>query len=232
VSAAHARGFILAIDGPGGVGKSTVSRRVARRLGLRYLDTGAMYRAVTWALLRHGVRTDDPTAVADAAAGVRLEVGTDPARPTIHADGVDVGVPIRTREVTAAVSAVSAVPGVRALLLDQQRLAIADGGIVVEGRDIGTVVVPDAPLKVFLTADADVRAQRRGAELRSHDGTAVATVRRELARRDAFDSSRAVSPLTAAEDAVVVDTTELSIDEVVERVLCLAIERGAEHDRG
>ena len=129
-------------------------------------------------------------------------------------------------------SPVSAVPGVRALLLDRQRAAIGAGGIVVEGRDIGTVVVPDAPLKVFLIADADVRAQRRGVELRSDDGTALATVRRELARRDAFDSSRAVSPLTAAADAVVVDTTELSIDEVVDRVLALAIERGAEHIRG
>jgi CMP/dCMP kinase len=232
VSAAHAEGFILAIDGPGGVGKSTVSRRIARRLGLRYLDTGAMYRAVTWALLQGGVRTDDATAVANAAPEVHIEIGTNPAKPTIHADGVDVGMPIRTAEVTAAVSAVSAVPAVRALLLQQQRSAIGDGGIVVEGRDIGTVVVPDAPLKVFLTAEPDVRAQRRRAELRPPDGTGVATVRRELARRDASDSSRAVSPLTVADDAVVVDTTQLSLDEVVDRVLALAIERGAEHVRG
>jgi CMP/dCMP kinase len=232
VSVAHAGGFILAIDGPGGVGKSTVSRRVARRLRLRYLDTGAMYRAVTWALLERGVRTDDAAAVAEAAPDVHVEIGTNPAKPTIHVDGVDVGVPIRTAQVTAAVSAVSAVPAVRALLLQQQRAAIGNGGIVVEGRDIGTVVVPDAPLKVFLTAEADVRARRRRAELRPHDGTGVAIVRRELARRDASDSSRAVSPLTVADDAVVVDTTELSIDEVVDRVLSLAIERGAEHVRG
>jgi cytidylate kinase len=228
VSAASARRFVLAIDGPGGVGKSTVSRRVARRLRLRYLDTGAMYRAVAWVLLQHGVPTDDPEAVGAAAAAIRIESGTDPSAPTIHADGLDVRAPIRTREVTAVVSAVSAVPAVRALLVQQQRATIGDGGIVVEGRDIGTVVAPDAPLKVFLTADAVVRAQRRGAEMHPQESSAVATVRGELARRDAYDSSRAASPLAVADDAVVVDTTELSLDAVVDRVVALAAERGAE----
>jgi CMP/dCMP kinase len=232
VSAAAARRFVLAIDGPGGVGKSTVSRRVARLLRLRYLDTGAMYRAVTWVLLQQGVPVEDADAVAAAAAAIRIEPGTDPTAPTIHADGVDVGGPIRTRAVTAVVSAVSAVPAVRSLLVDQQRAVIGGGGIVVEGRDIGTVVVPDAPLKVFLTADAAVRAQRRGAELHPQESSAVATVQRELARRDGYDSSRATSPLAVAADAVVMDTTELSIDDVVDRVVALAVERGAEPVRG
>jgi cytidylate kinase len=220
----------LAIDGPGGVGKSAVSRRVASLLGLRYLDTGAMYRAVTWALLEKSVPLDDPEAIAKTASEVRIDVGTDPAAPRIHADGTDVSRPIRGAAVTAGVSAVSAVPAVRAFLVELQRSAIGTGGIVVEGRDIGTVVAPDAPLKVFLTADPDVRAKRRSADRNqpsNGERLRVDAIQRDLARRDTHDSTRAVSPLAVAADAVVVDTTLLTLSEVVDAVKALAIERGA-----
>jgi CMP/dCMP kinase len=223
--------FVLAIDGPGGVGKSAVSRRVARRLGLRYLDTGAMYRAVTQVLLDKDVALTDPDAVAAAAAEVHLEIGTDPVKPTIRADGLDVSKPIRSAAVTAAVSGVSAVPAVRTMLVRLQRSEIGAGGIVVEGRDIGTVVVPDAPLKVFLTAEPEVRAQRRSSDRNQpseEERRHVEAIQRDLARRDALDSTRAVSPLVAASDAVVVDTTSLGLNQVVALVEALAVERGAE----
>jgi cytidylate kinase len=209
---------VIAVDGPSGSGKSTTARGVARRLGLRYLDTGAMYRAVTWALLRHGVDVDEPEAVAAAVADVRLDVGTDPGRPTISADGVDVAGPIRGPAVTAAVSAVSAVPEVRRLLVAQQRQLIGDGGIVVEGRDIGAVVAPDADLKVSLTAESAERAARRHAETGGRPGQVAAT-EADLTRRDTLDSTRTTSPLTKAADAVVVDTTHLGLDEVIDRIV-------------
>ena len=156
--------LVVAVDGPSGSGKSSTARRTAAALGLRYLDTGAMYRAVTWALLQRAVDVTDAEQVAAAAANVQLAAGTDPGAPTITVDDVDVSVPIRGQEVTAAVSAVSAVPAVRARLVLLQRWLIGDGGIVVEGRDIGTVVAPDAPVKVFLTADTSARAERRTAQ--------------------------------------------------------------------
>ncbi|HEU5108498.1 MAG TPA: (d)CMP kinase [Micromonosporaceae bacterium] len=206
---------VVAVDGPSGSGKSTVSRRLAAALGARYLDTGAMYRAVTWAVLRSGVDLGDPHGVAKVVADVRLTVGTDPGAPTIEADGVDVSRPIRGPEVTAAVSAVSAVPAVRELMVARQReLITAAGRIVVEGRDIGTVVAPDADLKVFLTASADARAQRRSAE----NAADVSATAADLARRDRLDSTRTASPLRRADDAVVLDTTALGIDEVVARL--------------
>jgi cytidylate kinase len=212
---------VVAVDGPSGSGKSTVSRRLAEALGARYLDTGAMYRAVTWAVLRAGADPQDAETVTKIAEEVGLTVGTDPAEPHIAVDGVNVDGPIRGPEVTGAVSAVAAIPAVRQLLVARQRelIAAARGrtGIVVEGRDIGSVVVPDATLKVYLTADAGERARRRSAEI---DGT-VADTLVDLQRRDTLDSTRAANPLTVAADAVVLDSTELGIDEVVARLRAL-----------
>ena len=213
------RRLVVAIDGPSGAGKSTTARAVATRLGLRYLDTGAMYRALTWWLLHHGVDVADPTAVASRAAEAKLDIGTDPAVPAVTVDGIDVAERIRSAEVTAAVSAVSAVPSVRARMVGLQRDLIGDGDIVVEGRDIGTVVVPDAPVKVFLTAAPTIRAQRRAAESQCADWSAAGS---DLARRDQLDSQRAVSPLTAAPDALRLDTTDLSVAEAVDAIVALA----------
>jgi cytidylate kinase len=207
------------VDGPSGSGKSTVSRHLAQALGTRYLDTGAMYRAVTWAVLEAGVDPHDAETVTKIASSVSLAIGIDPTDPHIAVDGVNVDGPIRGAEVTAAVSAVSAVPAVRQILVARQREIIAAArlasGIVVEGRDIGAVVAPDADLKVFLTADARERARRRSAETTVDLSATVA----ELARRDRLDSTRAASPLAQAADAVVLDTTELGIDEVVSRLV-------------
>jgi len=206
---------VVAVDGPSGSGKSTVSRRLAAALDARYLDTGAMYRAVTWAVLEAGVDPHDEIEVARVAERARLEIGIDPDRPFIRVDGVAVDGPIRGPEVTKAVSAVSAVPEVRRLMVAQQRaLIISAGRIVVEGRDIGTVVVPDADLKVYLTASVDERARRRSLE-HATDATATAA---DLTRRDKLDSSRAADPLRRADDAVELDTTRLGIDEVVTRL--------------
>ena len=207
--------LVVAIDGPSGSGKSTVSRRVASALHLRYLDTGSLYRALTWSLLEAGIDTADPDAVAAHALTVRLEAGTDPAHPSIAADGVVLDRQIREDAVTAAVSAVSAVPVVRSHLLDLQRRIIGDGGIAVEGRDIGSVVAPDAPVKIFLTASDDARAARRSAE----SGDKVTDTLASLQRRDHLDSSRVASPLLKAPGAVEIDATTLDIDGVVARVL-------------
>ena len=219
--------LVIAVDGPSGSGKSTTARGVAERLGLRYLDTGAMYRAATWVMLERGIDVDDPDAVATATASVRLDVGTDPRRPAISADGVDVAGPIRGPAVTAAVSAVSAVAAVRRQLVALQRELIGDGGIVVEGRDIGAVVAPDADLKVFLTAQSAQRAARRHAET---GGAAdqVGATEADLARRDTLDSTRAASPLTQAADAVVVDTTELGLEDVIDHIVAMVKELPAE----
>lgn len=219
--------IVIAIDGPSGSGKSSTSRQVASTLGYDYLDTGAMYRAMTWALLQRGVDVEDAAAVASAAGSVRIDIGTDPQAPSIYADGVDVAGPIREDEVTTAVSPVSAVPYVRELLVRAQREIIAAAsnaghGIVVEGRDIGTVVAPDAPLKIYLVADTAARAARRAAELGVVD---TALTEASLTRRDTIDSTRAASPLLQADDAVVVDSTHRTLDEVVEHIVELARER-------
>jgi CMP/dCMP kinase len=211
-------GVVVAIDGPSGSGKSSTSRGVAHRLGLRYLDTGAMFRAITWWMLEHGVDVDDSQAVAAQVGRPVLASGTDPAAPTIAVDGIDVAAPIRGQAVTAAVSAVSAVPQVRERLLREQRRIIGDGGIVVEGRDIGTVVAPDAPVKVFLTAQTDARAARRTAELAGDD---VQATEQDLIRRDRLDSGRATAPLTMASDAHHIDTTPYTLDEVIDQVVAL-----------
>lgn len=218
-----AAGLVVAIDGPSGSGKSSTSRGVATRLGLRYLDTGAMFRAMTWWMLREGVDVQDAALVARRAGEPEILSGTDPRAPTIVVDGVDVAVPIRGDEVTGSVSPVSAVPEVRARLLDLQRAVIAEAvgdgrGIVVEGRDIGSVVAPDAPVKVFLTADPVARAQRRAAE---EGGSDVAATQQSLIARDTIDSGRATAPLTMAEGAVHLDTTPYTLDEVIDRVVAL-----------
>jgi len=211
--------LVIAVDGTSGSGKSSTSRGVATRLGLRYLDTGAMFRAMTWWMLRQDVDVRDADAVAARCGEPEILSGTDPEGPGIMVDGVDVGVAIRSDEVNAAVSHVSVVPGVRARLLELQRAAIGDGGIVVEGRDIGSVVWPQAQVKVYLTADAEARASRRAAETGSIDVTGT---RESLLSRDRIDSGRATAPLARADDAVDVDTTGLALDEVIDRVVALA----------
>jgi cytidylate kinase len=225
VSSAETPSIVIAVDGTSGSGKSSTSRGVAERLGLRYLDTGAMFRAMTWWLLREGVDVRDVEAVAAVAGRPRIDSGTDPLAPTITVDGTDVSVEIRGEDVTAAVSPVSAVPTVRALLLDLQREVIGDGGIVVEGRDIGSVVWPEAEVKVYLSADPDARAVRRAAE---QGGTDVATTQQSLLERDRIDSGRATAPLTMAEGAVHVDSTHLTLPEVIDRIVALAEQAAAE----
>ena len=209
--------LVVAIDGPSGSGKSSTSRGVASRLSLAYLDTGAMYRAMTWALLERGVDLLDVEAVAKAAEDVRLTSGTDPLNPTIHVDGTDVAEPIRSDEVTGSVSLVAAVPRVREMLVDLQRETIAQSdGIVVEGRDIGSTVAPDAPVKIYLVADPAARAARRALETGASDTAATELA---LARRDEIDSTRATSPLAKAEGAVVVDGTHLTLEEVIDSIV-------------
>lgn len=215
---------VVAIDGPSGSGKSTVSKRLATRLGAGYLDTGAMYRAATWAVLRAGADTAEPAAVTAAVTAAQRTITTDPAGVAVRVDGVAVDAEIRGPEVTGAVSAVSAVPAVRRALIAEQRAIIAAArertGIVVEGRDIGAVVAPDADLKVFLTADAAERARRRSAETA---GELTAT-QADLHRRDQADA-KVTKPLDAAPDAVPVDTTAMPIDAVVDRLVALLDER-------
>ncbi|WP_090014357.1 (d)CMP kinase [Lentzea albidocapillata] len=223
---------MVALDGPAGTGKSTVAKRLATALDARYLDTGSMYRAIALAVLRAGVDPTDEVKVAAVVDNAVLVVGTDPRRPGITLDGDDVSAEIRGPEVSLAVSPVSATGHVRELLVAQQRAIIADavdhvGGIVVEGRDIGTVVSPDAPLKVYLTASADARAARRtkqdnAAGRQSTVDAALADVQ----RRDKYDSSRAVSPLKAADDAVELDNTDLDLVGTVHALLELVDRRG------
>jgi cytidylate kinase len=220
---------IVAIDGPSGTGKSSTSKAVAARLGLDFLDTGAQYRAMTWWMLANGIDPGDGAAVAAAAVKPSIVSGTDPLGPTITVDGTDVSGPIRSPEVTAAVSAVSAVPEVRARISELQRTiaAGAAAGIVVEGRDIGTTVLPDADVKIFLTASPEARAARRSAELtgRGGQGADVTATREALARRDAADAGRKASPMAKADDATEVDTTELTLEQVIECVVTLIEER-------
>lgn len=221
--------MVVAIDGPSGSGKSSTSRAVASRLGLRYLDTGAQFRAITVWMLDHGVDLTDPEAIARHAGDPFVESGTDPDHPTISVDGEDVSIRIRSAEVTTNVSAVAAVPEVRARLLELQRRIIGAGGIVVEGRDIGSVVAPDAGVKIFLSADPGARAERRTAE--NGAGTIEAT-QADLLRRDEIDSGRISAPLTRPEGAVHIDTTPFTLEEVVGQVVALVRERtGAPESR-
>lgn len=217
---------IVAIDGPSGTGKSSTSKAVAAQLGLSYLDTGAQYRAITWWMVHNGIDLTDPTAIAAVAGKPEIVSGTDPAAPTITVDGTDVAGPIRTTDVTSKVSAVSAVPEVRTRITELQRsIAVsAEKGIVVEGRDIGTTVLPDADLKIFLTASPEARAARRSGELKGAD---IKATQEALIKRDAADSSRKTSPLAKADDAVEVDTTELTLQQVIECVVTLVEEKRA-----
>ena len=220
-------GVAVAVDGPAGTGKSSVSRGLARALQARYLDTGAMYRIVTLAVLRAGIDPADQAAVERASATVQLSVGHDPDEDRSYLDGEDVSSEIRGDAVTRAVSAVSSVPAVRTRLVELQRmLARGSGSVVVEGRDIGTVVLPDAGVKVFLTASAETRARRRNDQnVASGLPDDYAGVLADVRRRDHLDSTRAVSPLRAASDAVVVDTSEMTEPEVIARLLRLVKQR-------
>jgi len=206
---------VIAIDGPAGSGKSTVARAVADRLGLEYLDTGAMYRGVAHAVLRRGIDPTDRPAVAEVARVVSLEV----TRSRCLVDGEDASVSIRGPEVTGAVSVVAANSDVRTEMVARQRAWVAElGGGVMEGRDIGSVVFPDAELKVYLTASPEVRARRRAAEAPGLDVDAVAAA---IGRRDEADSSRTASPLVTADGARVLDTSELTVDGVVDAIVAM-----------
>ncbi|WP_278312796.1 (d)CMP kinase [Lolliginicoccus levis] len=219
--------LVVAIDGPAGTGKSSVSRKVAKEIGARYLDTGAMYRIATLHALRTAANIDDPAELATITANLPLAIGDDPESEQVLLSGEDVARDIRGNEVTAAVSAVAAVPEVRHQLVElQRRLAAQPGRIVVEGRDIGTVVLTDADVKIFLTATPEARAQRRldqdTAEGRASTFEAVLA---DVKRRDEYDSTRATSPLRPADDAIIVDTSELTLDDVVTNLLGIVRER-------
>ena len=224
ISASPRPGLVIAVDGPSGSGKSTAARQVASALGLRYLDTGSMYRALTWWLLRDRVDVSDTGAMIARLDEPVISVGTDPAAPRILVNGLEVGGPIRTREVSNAVSAVAAVPEVRHVLIGMQQEIIAEAvaagaGIVAEGRDIGTVVAPRAPVKVYLTASERTRAERRSADLSGDPVATVTTIEREQAARDRKDAGQ----MMMAADATEVDTTALGLDEVVAEIVRMAM---------
>ena len=224
--------MIIAIDGPSGAGKSTVAKAVAKKLGFSCLDTGAMYRAVAVAALRNGIELTDEEALGELAENCIISFGHvagDPIPKQVFLDGEEVTRDIRTAEIDKAVTPVSAAPAVRrALVAQQQRIGRA-GNYVVEGRDIGTVVFPEAPVKVFLTASAEERAHRRVRQNvdRGIGCTSYAEVLADLIRRDKADSTRATSPLKPAEDAIMLDSTKLYIEDVIDRICALAEERQA-----
>ena len=212
--------LVIAIDGPSGSGKSSVSRAVATELGLDYLDTGSMYRAMTWYLQDLGIDTNDAKLVSKTAKAEVIQPSIDPCEPGIRVSGKDVSAEIRGREVTQGVSAVSAVPAVRELMVNLQREIAANSksGIVVEGRDICAVVLPEAPVRIFITADPEARAKRRASE----NGDEVSATISDLARRDLADSTRTISPLEIADGARVIDTTYLDLSEVIAQVIDIA----------
>jgi len=217
---------IVAIDGPVGAGKSTVARGVAQRLRFRYVDTGAMYRSVAWAVLQRGVSLSDERAVTALARSVRIDFVTDPLGQRVLVDGVDVTEAIRTPQVSDGASIVSVYPGLREAMVTIQRRLGVDGGVVMEGRDIGTVVFPDAEIKVFLDASLDERARRRFEELKARGaGVDLESVRKAEEERDRRDRTRNHSPLRAAPDAVVIDSTGVPADEVVARIVQLVQRR-------
>ena len=219
------RNLIIAIDGPSGAGKGTVARAVATELGYRHVDSGAMYRAVGWKALRDGVLLDDDVAVAALADRSRIDIADD--RVTI--DEVDVTRAVRTPEIDRAAAAVARLPRVRGVLVDRQRQLGLEGGIVMEGRDIGTVVFPSAEVKVYLDASAEERARRRASDsARTGVPAAVSEVATLLTQRDEIDRTRTASPLYAAKDAVVVDTTGKSVEEVVREVMVVINEKRLE----
>lgn len=220
--------LIIAIDGPSGAGKGTVSKTVARELGYRHVDTGAMYRAVAWKALDRDVGLSDEEALSALASSAVLECGEG----VVRIDGHDVSQAIRTPEIDRAAAAVARLPRVRDVLVDRQRQMGVEGGVVMEGRDIGSVVFPDAPVKIYLDASPEERARRRAADPAHTGGQAgQAAVAASIAARDRSDSTRAVSPLTLAPGAVRIDTTELSIAAVVEQVLELVRQAGPRRDQ-
>ena len=223
--------LVVAIDGPAGTGKSSVSRGLARALGARYVDSGATYRVVTLAVLRSGADLSDPAAIDEAAARAEVGVGSDPDVDRAYLGGEDVSTEIRGDDVTRAVSAVSAVPAVRTRLVELQRSLAGEGGrVVVEGRDIGTVVLTDADVKIFLTASAEERARRRNTQnVAAGLPDDYAAVLADVQRRDHLDSTRAVSPLRAADDALVVDTSDMDQEQVVAHLLDLVTQHAGVH---
>jgi cytidylate kinase len=227
--------FTIAIDGPAGSGKSSAARGVARALGVDYIDTGAMYRALTWWMLEHGIDPADSDRIASHALDPDVSITWDVQHPLITVDGVDVTADIRSDRVSAAVSQVSAIPQIRQRLVALQRDMVGESirsgrGVVMEGRDIGTVVLPDATLKVFLTADVRIRAERRAAENSARhpasDTDHFSTALENLTDRDSVDTNRDASPLTMAVDAVIIDASHLSLDQVVAQIVSLVKERG------
>jgi cytidylate kinase len=217
--------LIIAIDGPSGAGKGTIARRVAARLGYRHVDTGAMYRAVAWKALQERVDLHDEQGVAAIGERARFDL----AQGRVRIDGADVAQAIRTAEIDAAAAAVARHPAVRRILVDRQRAMGEGGGIVMEGRDIGTVVFPAADVKIYLDASPEERARRRAADPAhaASAGQPLTDVATALAERDRSDSTRAASPLAVAADAVTIDTTTLAIDDVVARVIALVHERSS-----
>lgn len=223
--------MIVAIDGPAGSGKSTVAHAIAERCGFTYLDTGAMYRCVALACLKRGVDPDDTAAVAEVAQNVRIEFGSSDEGQTVILDGVDVTHDLRTPVMDRTASKVSAIPEVRTAMLGLQRAVGAQGDVVAEGRDIGTVVFPDAEVKVFLTADAAARALRRAVQRdggdaakdanATADAEKVQAILDDIKRRDQADSSREVAPLRAADDAHHIDSSSLGVEEVIAEVMKL-----------
>jgi len=219
------KSFIIAIDGPGGAGKSTTARAVAARLGLSYLDTGALYRCVALRAVEAGLSLDDDARIAEIARNVDVRFAAGSQQVLLGER--DVTSEIRTPEISQAASKISALPAVREALVDLQRRSARAPGTVAEGRDMGTVIFPDARLKVFLDASVDERARRRAADLHALGrGDGIEEVRAQLAERDARDSGRSVAPLCRAPDALVLDTTDLAFEEVVERIVAEARVRG------
>jgi CMP/dCMP kinase len=223
------RGIVVAIDGPAGAGKSTAAKRLTALLGYSLLDTGALYRSVALLSRRRGIAWDDEPALAALAAGLAVEFELDGMVNHVRVGGEDLTTAIRTPEVSEGASIVSALPAVRAALLDLQRRLAGEGGVVAEGRDVGTVVFPDAPLKVFLTASDEVRAARRVEELRKAGiEVDLAETLADIRKRDERDATRAAAPLVCAPDAVVVDSSGLTADEVLAQLAALVRRREAE----
>jgi len=225
--------LIIAIDGPVGSGKSTVARRVAALLGYAYLDSGAMYRALAWKALRDRVPLDSPERLAALAQATRIDLAQEGGELRVRVDGADATEAIRSANVARAASQVAMVPGVRAVLVDQQRRAGRAGGVVMEGRDIGTVVFPDAHLKIFLEASPEVRAERRRREyLSKGESVESAAMLEQVRERDRRDRERAASPLARASDAVLVDNTAMDAEETARLIVLLARELGADAQTG